>query len=542
MPEISPKTKELILQYQLWYKSLHPEENIPTIHVDEVASKVASFYEKIRGVIDYRGEHLLRKTAIERKIKRRLLFQLNGFTEEKENLSKSIAEPLIRELIQGGHFPNDTIEESKIEKVEKCLDKYIFIIKNGSSSSKNNKKAKADLQNWLMNIAACEVEEILSPPSKEKALIHYMSSLIKERIEISREINITEQEIENQIYISTQQALFNLDSPLISYNLINKWYPDWKNISQEKLEEVTKDINSVRERIEKSFHHPLSEKFYKVSEKYNTPFLILDSIILKDPLNAEEKISEPKKLEPLIRDSYKEKVKNLKSRLGRAALYSTISIFITNIISLIAIEMPFTKYFTGEFNFFAIGVDILGPTLLMFFLVMSIEPPPKENLRHVILETMRIVYKSEKQILYDVIKKPKKRSAFTAITISIIYFLSFIGSFGLIIWGLYKVNFPPLSYLIFVIFISLIAFTGVKIRGRAKELNVIPEKETFLGFIMDILSLPLLGMGKWLSGKWKKYNVVAVFFSSLIDMPFQIFVEFLDNFRSFLSEKKEKIH
>ena len=40
--------------------------NIPTIHVDEVASAVAAFYEKIRGVVDWREEHLMRRAAIER--------------------------------------------------------------------------------------------------------------------------------------------------------------------------------------------------------------------------------------------------------------------------------------------------------------------------------------------------------------------------------------------------------------------------------------------------------------------------------------------
>jgi len=232
----------------------------------------------------------------------------------------------------------------------------------------------------------------------------------------------------------------------------------------------------------------------------------------------------------------------LKSKLGRAAFYSTVSIFITNILSLLVIEIPFTKYFTGGFNFFAIGVDILGPTFLMLFLVISIKPPKKDNLRHVILETMKIVYKTDREVVYSNIKLPKKRGFILKMTISIFYLITFLFSFGVIIWGLHNVNFPILSYVIFVIFISLIAFTGVKIRGRAKELEITPEKGTFVGFLLDLLSLPLLRVGKWLSIKWKKYNVIAIFFNSLIDMPFQIFVEFFDNLRGFLNEKKEGIH
>ena len=47
MPQISQSTKKLLQQYQIWYQSLQPKEGVLTIHVDEVASRVAAFYEKI---------------------------------------------------------------------------------------------------------------------------------------------------------------------------------------------------------------------------------------------------------------------------------------------------------------------------------------------------------------------------------------------------------------------------------------------------------------------------------------------------------------
>ncbi len=77
MSELSQQTQRLIQRYQSWYQSLQPKEGISAIHVDEVASKVAAFYEKIRGVVDWREEHLIRKAAIERILKRRLFLQKN---------------------------------------------------------------------------------------------------------------------------------------------------------------------------------------------------------------------------------------------------------------------------------------------------------------------------------------------------------------------------------------------------------------------------------------------------------------------------------
>lgn len=64
MSQISEPTQKLIARYQQWHQSLQPKEGTATIHVDEVASKVAAFYEKIRGVIDWKEEHLLKEELL----------------------------------------------------------------------------------------------------------------------------------------------------------------------------------------------------------------------------------------------------------------------------------------------------------------------------------------------------------------------------------------------------------------------------------------------------------------------------------------------
>ena len=110
MAELNQETKTLIAKYILWQRSLKPKEGVSTMHVDEVASKVAVFYEQIRTIIDWKEEHLMRRAAIIRKLKRRFLdLELNNFSAQ-ENMGES----LILELIRGGQFPNDKIEETKV--------------------------------------------------------------------------------------------------------------------------------------------------------------------------------------------------------------------------------------------------------------------------------------------------------------------------------------------------------------------------------------------------------------------------------------------
>jgi len=531
---VSKLTQKLISSFERWQKSQELEENTATIHVDEVASKVAAFYEKIRGIIDWKEEHLLKRRAIERILKRRLLI-------EEDNAN--IAESLILELIRGGHFPNNKIKESKIPQVQNIINKYVYILKNASSQEK---KSKIHLYTWLSEIAACEIEEALSPSLKERALIDYMFEIIKGKIRISEKLlktkKITEQKKDIQTYIAVQRALFNLDSAIISYHLLKYYYSNWTSIDKEKLLEITENIYSIRKKIDKNLNYSLGDKFYQIAEKYDTPYLLLGDVLTKNPTEVKKKISNPQELEKLIAQAYNIRVKTLKKRLGRAAFYSTLSIFLTNIISLLLIEIPFNKWVTGYFfNFWAMGIDIFIPTLLMFALVVTIKPPQKENFSKVIMEVMKIVYGKGEKDIYKIETFRKKNIIFLTV-IKLFYLIGFLAVLGLIIWGLYKVNFPPLSYIIFIIFLSLIAFAGAKIRQRAKELQVIEEKDSFLRFIFDPFAVPVVQLGKWFTLKWKKYNIIAVFFSALIDMPFTIFVEFIEQWRYFLKEKKEKIH
>jgi len=534
MRELNPSAQRLINRYQDWSRSLQTKGEVGTISVDEVASRVASFYEKMRGVIDWREEHLLRKTAVERILKRRLFLKKNLKTDEK------IAEPFIYELIRGGHFPNETIPESKIDEAQKVIDKYIFILENSPTPAKD--KSKMYLYDWLLGVTACEIETTLSPSPKESALIDFMAEVMKESIQVKKRAGVHSiSEEDTQLYIAVQKALFKLDEPIITYYLLKRWYPDWENLPQPTLNEISLNIYQIREKIEDALKHPLSEKFYAICERYDTPYLILGDIVSQNPDQAYEILKNPEMLESKIREAYGLRLKKVRAKMSRAAIYSTLSIFITKVLVALAIEVPFDKYVTGQFDYFNSALSIMAPPILMFFLVLSIRPPSKHNEDLVIMEAMKIVYGKEKKDIYEI--KPSPRRGLVLNFFMVVFYLaSFVASYGLIVWGLRSMNLSVLSIFIFLAFVSMISFAGVKIRQRAKELVVEKEKETFLHSLIDLFSLPIIQVGRWLSNQWSKYNAAAVIFNSLLDMPFQLFVEFLEQWRFFLKEKKEKIH
>jgi len=177
----------------------------------------------------------------------------------------------------------------------------------------------------------------------------------------------------------------------------------------------------------------------------------------------------------------------------------------------------------------------------MLFLVLVSRPPRKENLEKVIMETMKITYESAKKDVYKIKFLPKQGYIIKGV-IFLLYLATFFGVFWLVWEGLNKLNFSWLSKIVFILFLSLISFAGTRIRLRAKELSVEEGGTGIFGFILEWFSLPFVQLGKWMSNQWARYNVVIVMMVALVDLPFQIFIEFLEQWRYFIKEKKEEIH
>lgn len=81
------------------------------------------YYEKIRNAVHYSEEHLLRKDAIFRILKRQLVIEGTVRLVRAED-SRTLAQHLLIELIRAGYLPNNVLPETKIEEVAKIINKY----------------------------------------------------------------------------------------------------------------------------------------------------------------------------------------------------------------------------------------------------------------------------------------------------------------------------------------------------------------------------------------------------------------------------------
>lgn len=540
--DFSLAVQDLIDQYQAIVAAQQVKPEVAAIHVDEIASKVALLYEQFRKIVDWKESHLVRRAAIERILKRKLISEISGLRLVAGATAEQIAEPMVLELVRGGHFPNGVIPRTKIKEVEKTLYKYIYILRQNPLATPAGSvkvKRKINFYTWIMEVAACEIEEILEPPFKESALIDCMSKIMEERIRVAPEGAIDEAEKKKQIYIAVQRSLFNSESALVSFRLLKYRYSWWLNPDEATLKQVADSIFIIIAEVEKDLDHPLKEEFSKLTEKYDTVYLLLGDILdkfEKEPAVIPTKLADRKILEKLTQSAYNKRLTTLRSRLFRMAVYSTLSIFVASGFSLFVIEVPLARLLYGRFNTFAIFVDIMLPTALMFILVALVRPPGKTNLERVIKEMKKAVYPQKEGDIYEIRTGRRANPLFTFI-ITFLYLVINLGSLVLVFMLFKWAKIPVTSIYIDTLNIAVIVFAALVIRQRSKEL-VVQERTTFWEFLLDMLSVPIAKIGQWLANKWKEYNIVSVFMIALIDAPFSAVIEFIDSWSQFLKEKK----
>jgi len=524
------------------------------IYVDEIATRVAKFYELVRKIVDWKEEHLLRRSAIERILKRRFVSEIYGISILPDVNPADTAEPFVLELVRSGYFPNGKIGREKILEIQKVLEKYLFILKNGpiktenGASGKSKKELKAGIKkkinfyNWVIEIAACEIEEVLDAPLREYALLDLMTECLCQRIKFVPEGGISDEEKYIQTYIAVHRTLYNLDEPIIIFHLLKYKYPDLFN-SDDFIPVFTDRVLEIWQEMEKDLNHPKASEFYRIAEQYDAAYLMIGDSMNKLEKNLEEideKVAEQHVLLTLSEKSYKERLATLKARLLKLAIFSTLSIFVAGSVSLVIFEIPIANLIHGRFFPWAIVADIGIPTLLMFILVWMIRPPSENNLDAVKEEVKKIVYKADEIDVYE-IRLNKRIKKLMNFIFALIYLVGGLASLYLIFWVFSIAGVPWTSLYIDTVNVAMIVFAAMVIRQRAKELTIV-EKDNVVEFILDFFSIPLAKMGSWFSKVWKEYNIVSVFFTALIDFPFSSFVATIEGWRNFIKEKRSEIH
>ncbi len=531
-------------------KSKNKEANIS---VSTMGSKLAFFYEKLRNAVDYDDDYLLRKNAIKRILKRQILIE--GVIKKSE--SEDISSHLLTELIQAGYLPNNSIPEKKIYEIGEIIDKYIklkyysfqkesfFSILSESFGFRNKRKrtskAKKILINWVISLAAAEIEENLSEDSVKKEMVSKMFEILKDNIKIPRDLPF-ENDLDVQIYLSICRNFLRYDNDLLNLIAFKYYNKNWKKADDDKIIKISEKIDKLYLAVSNQLKHPLIKQVDKIVKSYSLYFSILREAIDENPLKVYEfAVSNYKAFMSFIKEISQRRYKKIRKKLWSSGWRSIIYIFLTKSIFVFALEIPAIKFFGEQLNPISLSINVAFPAVLLFAMILFTWSPAKENEKKIIEGIEEIVFTEKRQKYSMILRKPAKRSFFMDFVFNLLYITGFSITIYFIIKGLTLIDFNWVNITIFLFFLTFVSFFSFRIKRETKRFIIVEHKDGFISFLFDFFYMPIVATGKFLSDNVSRINIFIFILDFIIEAPFKVFVEIFDDWVKYVKERKEDL-
>ena len=527
--------------FQVIYREKNKPETLdddetPKIKVSELISRLAFYYEKIRNSVDYKEEYLLRKNAILRILKRQVIIEGPLKILKPEDISKN----LLIELIRAGYLPNNKLPETKIDELGLVIDKYLKLRNYGLAKIADENK-KNEINKWILALAAADIEETLNLNPILTASIGNMYELLSAEVVLPEE-SVYKKDREIQIYLSIHRIFMKFDNDMLEFLLLKYYNADWDKATDEKIKYLANHLEAMKDTINEQMYHPLAVEMNKVVFRYSVYFTILNDVITDDPVGVYDSFKEdPKAFPRLIKKFAQQRYQEAKSKLRRAAVRSIIYIFLTKMVLVFILEIPTTLWLGETLNYNSLAINVTFPPLLLFLIVLFTRTPSEANSLKIVQGVEEIVFVEKERKEPIVLRQPVKRGKGANTTFAIIYSITFFISFGLVIYLLDKIHFTFVSIIIFLFFLTLVSFFGLRIRKVAREMYIIKRKDNIFSFVMDFFYIPIVEVGKWLNEKFSRLNFFVFILDFIIEAPFKVFVDIAEEWTKYVKERKEEI-
>ncbi len=528
---INPPVQELarVISDQHGFDALAAGKEEPKIRIHETIGKVAYVYEKVRNAVDYQEEHLIRKNAIARMLKRRILMKERGMI---------IAEPLIRELIRAGYLANDYFPEKRLSDIEAIINKYISLI--NAATAGHGFQEKNETLNWVLSVASFELEQYLSPGIKDDALVECMYKIIRPHLDLAKEVpDPVDRDI--QIYIAIHRALIKSDRAMLRYHLLYYFAPGWRYITPQEISDFAARLPQLMKRIEEQTHNKMSDRLFRYMKRYAPLFIILKDVMEQNTDKLEPVLAQPNALEKTIRQAAQKRYMATSAKLTRGVIRSIIYIFLTKTLLAFVLELPYEALVLQKIKLLPLGINVVFHPLLMFIIATSIRVPAEKNTQKIIQGLHEIVYDPADKEIFRPEKTEFKTSPILQAVFSFLYFIAYVITFGGIIWLLHALEFSIVSAALFIFFLCVISFFGLRLRHNAQELVVISRRDNLFIILFDFFTLPIIRAGSWIARKTSKVNVFMFIMDYVLEAPFKVLVETVEDWVSFQRQKKDEI-
>lgn len=497
------------------------------IEVSAPVSTAAVLYEKIRNTLEYQEEHLLRRNAIARFFQRHL--------GEGVALA-SFASDLLRELVWAKYLPNKAVPTDLAHTLAAVIAKYDVLMKTAEGSGAQ----REDLSRWVLDALATEVEHTVAPPYHDEAITSYMYQEMRERIEWDTAYTMTDDERDLRLFIAVHRALVKSNISTLRYRVLTLYYPDWAGASTPaRVEETAAALGEIAAKVDAEILHPIVERLSRLLRRRAGVFRVLRDVMTHKPHHFLELIEEPDALDREVGHALHERTAHFRTRLRRTVVRAIVFLFITKMLLALILEVPYDLLIAHDTPRYPLLINIFFPPFFLALLSLTVSIPEKRNADDYMAAIRALLVGADHHILNIRIKR-ETRSAWSTV-FNVVYAATFLFVFGMIGVLLHNIGFHALSIVLFIFFLSLVTFFGIRIRNSTKDVVASEARSGIIGTAFDVFMLPIVRAGSWLSVKVAKINIFIFFFDFMIEAPFKVAIRFVESWLAFVREKKEEI-
>lgn len=488
------------------------------VHVAGAGGALTAAYEQLRNAAEYSEEHVLLHHAIRRFYRRIFLSRNAKFIQDS-------GEELAIELTQAGYVPNDSLSESTIAAINRLATTYF----TAYEQLENNHSIPRDkIDSWTVDILAVEVEQLLNDNHLQVAFAQFAHDYFQTSIDIPRLFDgEAPADSEASLYVAVHLALLKSDRAAIRLALLQRYQQSPQQLDSHIL---------FNEQIDKLFDSPTTERFYRLVDRRGAPLRVLKRMIESDEasdLNLSNQAGFLQRFEAQIRSEYQ----NIHQHINRGIIKSVIFLIITKLIVGLAIEVPYDLVLYSQIVWMPLLINLLFPPIYMILLRSSLLLPSQANTRRLTDQIEHILYDQPNQKIVH----HKPRLSFNT-TFNVIYAGAVLLVFGGVAWLLWSVfQFDLLHLFIFFIFLSTASFLGFRLSRLIREIETIDSDQTGLTMTRDFLYMPFVVVGRWMSEKYARINIVAMALDMVIELPLKTILRLIRQWGAFISSKKDEL-
>ena len=522
MSQLSPIAEMLITATDITEKKTYAEN----VSVNPVVAEVASWYEKLRNAMIYEEDEVILRTAIERILNRRLL--LGG------NTGEAVARPLVRELVWARYFPDSSVPETLVKKVELSIDLHLHLQRLILHYHNYN---PSSVYEWILQLLSSDIENILSLKKDRELLSNFMFQILKSNVSIIDDLEETK---DAQVFISIRRAFAKEDLALLRYHLFVQFFGPLSEINVEKVAQV---FVKLVKKIDGQIKYTLKERIYSYVKNQNAPFFILEDLIKQYRGELRELVLDKDRFEAAVLAACANRYKDILSKVSRAIFRSVIFIFITKVFFALVLESTFENLIFGSISWSAIAINTLMSPLLMIIASLFIRTPDKDNSKRILEMVNELMFEADPHLTepLTLAVRPKNSRPWLLFIFGLLWFFALVlGVLGINTF-LSVLHFNVLSKIIFILFLMIVSFLSYRINQTARMYTVKQDKESFISVLFDFFLMPFIWIGKQLTLGMSQINIMLFIFDFLIETPFKSLFAFFEHWFLYLKTQRETL-